>query len=245
MPYKIFLLTNLILLVNSLLGMTNLKNNAVEILKNSVHCPYAKKSLLWKSNFEWNLSNNIETNILHFIEQDLIPFTKTKEPIFDVLALEVPGDVYNCGMDSFSDFFRQVMLIINKDSVGQLQNLKPDDSGYFWDDGWQMSFMQQRFFIITFAPFYPESNSRFNYGLKETIILFQTESSFKQHLAKSPERRENQKKWIRKIFDLQGQPYSNSKCIEPTPIKKTHEAPRYIKPLSLADNLIQWWIEKD
>ena len=43
------------------------------------------------------------------------------------------------------------------------------------------SYLQITFFLTTFAPFYPETNSRFSFGAQHCYILFQPEISFAIH----------------------------------------------------------------
>lgn len=43
---------------------------------------------------------------------------------------------------------------------------------------WVFEFNKITFFVTTFAPFYPDSNSRYAFGCKDCYILFQPEIAF-------------------------------------------------------------------
>jgi hypothetical protein len=45
---------------------------------------------------------------------------------------------------------------------------------------WVFQFNKMTFFVTTFAPFYPENHSRFNFGCESCFILLQPEISFAQ-----------------------------------------------------------------
>ena len=222
-----------------------------EKLRAQVRCPFAKVSKLWENRFEWDVSKSIEKNVEEFVEIDLKPFVETIESLeengdrpIDGIALEAPGNIYAKNLDTFSEFFRRVLVTINEESVSQLYGLEPDENGIFWDDGWQFTYESHRLFIITTAPFYGIHNSRFNYGIKSAVILFQPEGSFKHHLSREPNKRNRQRENARRNFEKHGQTYSTSKSMLTDSEGKAHEAPRYIKPLNLEDEPVRWWIKK-
>ena len=57
-----------------------------------------------------------------------------------------------------------------------------DSTTKHWDrKSWVFEFNRTTFFVTTFAPFYPDSNSRFSFGCSDCYILFQPELSFAIH----------------------------------------------------------------
>ena len=54
------------------------------------------------------------------------------------------------------------------------------NKSYLGKKGWVFEFNNMTFFITTFAPFYPECNSRYAFGSKSGFILFQPDLSFAQ-----------------------------------------------------------------
>lgn len=107
---------------------------------------------------------------------------------------------------------------------------------------WVFEFNQVTFFITTFAPFYPETNSRYAFGSEQCYILFQPELSFAIHNL-PPDTAETN--WtqpvtvrdrIRVAFRDAGRPYEE-------PLK--HRQPmvcEIIKPVHPLDECPQWWL---
>ena len=55
------------------------------------------------------------------------------------------------------------------------------EKSYIEKPSWVFRFYNQTFFVTSFAPCYPSSNSRFNFGAEHCYILFQPEVSFALH----------------------------------------------------------------
>jgi hypothetical protein len=204
--------------------------------------------LILKNNV-WDTRLGVEENLIHFKESDLDPFVeklredkKFKIRPLDGIALEAPAEYYGNNIESLSEFLYTVLLNLNEESINDLQNLKMNKEGIFLDNGWQFTYRGERFFIITFAPFYGINSSRYNYGGKNYVILFQPEISFKSFLSKNPKMRLNQKEKVREIFNKNDQNYEGKIVPQFDRNIKAHEAPRYIKPLdSTLSYPIEWW----
>ena len=70
------------------------------------------------------------------------------------------------------------------DETGQklLNHLKEKEKRDHWGRrSWVFQFNKTTFFITTFAPFYPDHNSRFSFGNCDCYLLFQPELSFALH----------------------------------------------------------------
>jgi hypothetical protein len=216
-----------------------------------VNCPFAKRAVVWENEFEWDEKASINENVDNFVEADLKPFIEKNGQLksaddlpIDGIVLEAPGKIFGKDVNHFAEFFRRVMVRISPESVRQLQHLQPDENGIFWDDGWQFSYDGERLFIITLAPYYPETNSRNNYQNESVMIFFQPEWSFRKKLGMRKEIRDKAKSQVRKKFKDKNQDYQCNIMLR-TPDSKAHEAPRYVKPTNKDDEAIRWWIQND
>lgn len=222
-------------------------------LQKHVLCPFAKKATVWENKTGWDSSKSLENNIDEFIELELKPFVSAIKEMkrqncspIDGIVLEAPGAQYGKDLSHFAEFFRQVMLRINPESIKQLQNIEPDEAGIYWDNGWQFSYAGERLFTITMAPFYLQNNSRYNYGSKNVFIFFQPEYSFKYKLDNNKEKRDTQKLSVRKRFAKNHQTYDACKIMSSSSVRKTHEAPRYLKPIHQdSQEIVKWWLKND
>lgn len=212
----------------------------INALRQRVACPFALKAKIWKSNFNWNPDKNLTENVSQFKKQDLDPYIEQQEA-YDIIPLELPAEQYTKDIPALSATLKAILSSLNKPSIDDLKNLQPDKNGRYWYDGWQFNYRNTRFFITTFAPFYPPNSSRYNYGLENAFILFQHEQQLKDSLPFEQERRNHNKLVARRLFSKKGQPYTNNKTIEPDFSQKAHEAPRYIKPLPGETEAIRWW----
>jgi hypothetical protein len=212
----------------------------INILRQRVACPFALKAKIWKPNFRWNSEHRLKKNIEQFKTLDLDPYIEQPQP-YDVIPLELPSEQYAKDIPTLAATLKSALSTLNKQSIEELKDLKPDNNGRYWYDGWQFSYRDTRFFITTFAPFYRANSSRYNYGLENAIILFQQEQLLRDSLPADQQKRNNRKLLVRELFAKRGQSYTNNKTIEPGFGQKAHEAPRYIKPLPGKTEVIRWW----
>lgn len=213
---------------------------ALNHLQKHVLCPYAKKAKIWENKFLWEYADSFENNVERFIKKDLENYV-TSARDFDVIALEFPANLYAKNFEQLAKTLNKVLFTISPKSVESLSELEPEEEGYYLDNGWQFSYGGERFFITSFAPFYPLSSSRQIYGHDNALILFQPERSFKKYL---PFQKEKIKKLIRNRFSKAGQQYAPDRVVEDIGCKKRHEAPRYVKPISL-EGIVEWWKKYD
>jgi hypothetical protein len=115
------------------------------------------------------------------------------------------------------------------------------DKSYVAKRGWVFQFNKVTFFITTFGPFYPETNSRYAFGCENCFILLQPELSFALHDL-SPDTTETnydnpttERDRIRCAYRNAGRPY-----IVPADLTQPM-AWDMIKPITNEDPIIQWW----
>lgn len=103
------------------------------------------------------------------------------------------------------------------------------------DPNWWLTFAGGTFFVATFAPCYDETSSRYNFGLKNTYLLFQTLGSFLRRHAVGGGIPESARLKTRKAFAASGRPYDLAITLSPL------EAHRVVKPGRLGDPPVEWW----
>lgn len=107
---------------------------------------------------------------------------------------------------------------------------------------WVFEFNKVTFFITSFAPFYPETNSRYAFGCENCYILFQPEISFAIHDLPEDTAETNWNKpvtvrdKIRFAFRQAGREYE-------VPLK-VHEPMVYdiVKRIYPHDDPLEWWL---
>lgn len=120
--------------------------------------------------------------------------------------------------------------------------------------GWVFEFNRVTFFITTFAPFYPESHSRFSFGAENCYILLQPEVSFARHDL-GPDTPRSMTEWdnpktprdrIRCAFRNAGRAY---RIPEKLGVPLAHEIIRPIRDYGgnqgedydVKDDVVDWW----
>ena len=117
------------------------------------------------------------------------------------------------------------------------------DKSYLDKRGWVFEFNRLTFFITTFAPFYPSSNSRYAFGAEDCFILLQPEISFAQHdlTPDTPEthweRPVTVRDGIRVAFRVAGREYVIRDTVY---YPMVHDV---VKPVRREDPLVEWWLK--
>ncbi|KAH9495905.1 hypothetical protein Btru_015391 [Bulinus truncatus] len=163
-------------------------------IKMNTECIFARRSKIWGSldyNEECSLEENIERIIPTFYK-----FTMAFQDLsLDAFLIELPGHLYGQNIQVLGDAMRRVLLTLRKaDLVRQkLALLKTETNSsllqirlnclvedtHTWSRmSWVFKFNKVTFFITSFAPFYPGTNSRFAFGCAHSYILFQPEIAF-------------------------------------------------------------------
>ena len=140
---------------------------------------------------------------------------------------------------SFAQAVRRVLCVISDNDPAGFHCM---DKSYLDKKGWVFEFSRVTMFVTTFAPFYAENHSRYNFGAQNAYILFQPEISFAQHDLPPDTHITN---WdnpktvrdhIRVAFKNAGRPYK---------IRDTIYFPMVldiVKPLNeMEDEACEWW----
>ncbi|XP_005112877.1 uncharacterized protein LOC101859301 [Aplysia californica] len=229
-----------------------------DVIKKNTECVFAKRSRAWGSpSYDYNLT--LEENI-----KGLIPtfykFTLAFQPLrLDAFLIELPGSLYGTDIQALSKAVRTVLLTLREHDLklrraavnaradfdeptrkSQLELLVEHPER--WDRrNWVFEFNRVTFFITSFAPFYPEENSRYSFGCADCYMLFQPEMSFALHDL-PPDTAEtnwecpvNVRDRIRVAFREAGREYeAPMKVKEPM----VYEIVKRVHP---QDDVIKWW----
>ncbi len=227
------------------------------MFKKNVLCTFAPRATLWDNNHFWDASKSLASNMVaykadldEYIEHISEVSALAEEPV-SAFTIEAPAKFYGRNIKEFGQWVRAVLSAINPMAIDGLQSLEPNEDGVYMDNGWQFTYKGVRLFVVTTAPVYPDSNSRYSGGAaqKWVVIHLQPEYVFKWKFANLPPSvtKQFRKEGIRKAFAAHGRDYYGDfaaimgKGLE----AKTHEAPRYVKPLRPRDGILKWWIEDE
>ncbi|XP_060071417.1 uncharacterized protein LOC132551308 [Ylistrum balloti] len=149
-----------------------------DVVRQNTECIFAKKSKLWGSK-EWTRELSLEENI-HRLSPTFLMFSMMcRQHRLDGFLIEIPQETYAFDLECFSNSVRRVLQV--------LSDLDPkgarcmDTIGTKNQRGWVFQFHDVTYFITTFAPFYPDTNSRYSFGAQGCFILLQPEISFALH----------------------------------------------------------------
>ena len=198
-----------------------------KIIQNNIPCVYAKKSKVWGAS-DWNPESNVLANSLK-IYPALKRFTKIcSHENLDVFVIAAP-DNYGQTIKSLSTFLKELLSSLAGADENNICMTEQIDSPH-----WQFTINETRLFITVFASCYPITNSRYNYKVESTLVLFQPEASFDSNQMPRGMNDYTRDK-IRANFKKHGQDYTNNI------VESNIEAARYIKPINLDDEVVTWW----
>lgn len=99
------------------------------------------------------------------------------------------------------------------------------------DETWYAMIEGERFFVVSFAPCYPETSPRFNHGSPHTYFLLQPASTFERN-APAIERRRAR---IHRAFTAVGRPYDARLANVENDMFKS------VMPIEPIDRAVPWW----
>ncbi|XP_033764345.1 uncharacterized protein LOC117345380 [Pecten maximus] len=148
------------------------------VVKQNTECVFAKKARLWGSK-DWTGGLSLEENI-HRLSPTFLMFSMMcRQHRLDGFVIELPLDPYVSDIEHFSDSVRRVLQVLS--DLDPKGSRCMDTIGTRNQRGWVFEFNDITYFITTFAPFYPDTNSRHSFGSRNGFILFQPEISFALH----------------------------------------------------------------
>ncbi|XP_052713399.1 uncharacterized protein LOC128187182 [Crassostrea angulata] len=206
-------------------------------VQENTECIFAKKAKLW-GNQDWNQELSLEENVFRWLPT-LLQFTIVcRQYKLDGFVIEIPEEYHHNDIHEFAKTFKKILKVISDNDP---KNIKCMDKSYVSKRGWVFQFNKMTFFITTFAPFYPATNSRYAFGCDNCFILLQPELSFALHDLSwdTPETNydnpTSERDRIRCAYRDAGRPY-----VVPRDITQPM-AWDMIKPLTEHDPIVQWW----
>jgi YqcI/YcgG family len=200
-------------------------------IQRSVECPFADRSRMVAGK-TWDAACSVKVNVAEQMELFEEFIGVARRELLDGFVLELTPDHFGRSIDHLSRTTCEVLSELSKnDPVGVHCMRKSIEK-----PGWFFSFAGERLFVLTFAPCYPPSHSRYGFGSTSTFIVFQPDHAFSRQLPSGhtsfPADIRNS---IRASFSRNGRAYDTS--ISESPI----EAYKYVKPLKVGDPLVRWW----
>lgn len=151
-------------------------------IKRGTECPFAKGSKLWGAKEVISLHVDPKTSIEEQgkdIAVALEEFTRQSKNGKSLdgfcIALDSPnGD----GPESLGKCIRRVLTALADEDPSGENCMRVN---YIPQRGWRFRFNKADFFVTTFAPFYPNTSSRYAFGCQHAFVLLQPELSFARH----------------------------------------------------------------
>ncbi|MER7927625.1 hypothetical protein ABTY96_31580 [Streptomyces sp. NPDC096057] len=194
-----------------------------EITRKS-YCPFAKTSkmgpgiTLRTADVESELPGH----------RDLISefFRTAAERSRDGMIITFEEESVGITLDALVDLTRRFFTVLTQlfSSVYIPDDPRPDERWYAMIEG-------ELFFLVSFAPCYPEKSPRYTYGDRRTYFLLQPASTFERH-AKAIDR---QRTGISRAFTAVGKPYDARLANVENDMFKA------VMPIGPLDRHISWW----
>lgn len=170
---------------------SNLTLQRFSTIKRSTECPFAKAAKLWGGppipSHNSKRHQYVEVAQAEACVESLIEFTNrsNRGEKLDGFCIEIDCDeARNVSTPAeFGECVRRLLTAIAdldpSDEEGTTTNIMRVN--YVGDRGWRFRFLQTDFFVTTFAPCYPKTSSRYNFGSDRAFVLLQPELSFLRH----------------------------------------------------------------
>lgn len=201
------------------------------------NCLFAKSSKLCGSK-DWDPKLTLEENVKASLVA-LTAFLKVAlSAHYDGFVFEICGEEYGRTVEEFGETVRRVLLTISDNDPNKANCMR---KSYINQRGWCFQYARETIFVTTFAPCFPATHSRYNFGCSSSFVLLQPEYSFAWHDIE-PDTPVTQ--WdkpvtvrdkIRVEFKKHGRLYEIPETIFYPP------ALHIVRPLKITDPPIPWW----
>ncbi|MFF7180207.1 YqcI/YcgG family protein [Streptomyces sp. NPDC008121] len=187
-------------------------------------CPFAKPSQMGPPLTVTSADVETELRGHRTALADFFRTARTEERDGMVLTFEDPA--LGATLESLTRLTRRFFeaLCAMYPSVYIQESPHPDETWYAMIEG-------ERFFVVSFAPCYPEHSPRYNHGSPHTYFLLQPASTFERHATAIDKRRER----IHRAFTAVGRPYDARLANVENDMFKS------VMPIDPPDQAIAWW----
>ncbi|MFI8517802.1 hypothetical protein ACIGEZ_08280 [Streptomyces sp. NPDC085481] len=194
-----------------------------QIVKKTL-CPFAKPSKMGPPVTVHTA--DIETGLRE--HQDTIAefFRTAREREYDGMVLTFADGALGASLASLTRLTRRFFEALCEiyPSVYIAEDPEPDETWYAMIEG-------ERFFVVSFAPCYPEHSPRYNHGSPHTYFLLQPASTFERNAEAIDKRRTR----IQRAFQAVGKPYDAELANLENDMFKS------VMPIDPIDRPIRWW----
>mmetsp|Transcript_52753 Transcript_52753/g.123379 ORF Transcript_52753/g.123379 Transcript_52753/m.123379 type:complete len:336 (-) Transcript_52753:2-1009(-) len=147
------------------------------------HCIFASRALVWGNTWEAKSGDldQLDANLALCLPRFYRFCMEVRQGMaLDAFVFEARGEQYGADVDIFARTVKRVMSFISAHDPAGVDCMR---KSYLSKRGWFFQFNRESFFVTTFAPCYPASNPRYQFGKfpESCFILFQPEESFFRH----------------------------------------------------------------
>ncbi|MFE2888501.1 hypothetical protein [Streptomyces sp. NPDC059272] len=196
-----------------------------EEITQKTYCPFAKPSKMGPG--ITIRTADVESELAG--HRDIISdfFRTAAEHSRDGMIITFEDTSLGITLDALVDLTRRFYTVLTQlfSSVYVPDDPQPDERWYAMIEG-------ELFFLVSFAPCYPETSPRYTYGDRRTYFLLQPASTFERH-AKAIDR---QRTGIGRAFSAVGKPYDVRLANVENDMFKT------VMPIGALDRHVPWWI---
>ncbi|QNE75867.1 hypothetical protein F0344_15585 [Streptomyces finlayi] len=192
------------------------------------YCPFAKQSKMGPG--ITIRTDDVENELAR--HRDVIAdfFRTAAERSRDGMIITFEEPTLGITLDALTDLTRRFYTTLTQmfSSVYIPDNPQPDERWYAMIEG-------ELFFLVSFAPCYPETSPRYTYGDQRTYFLLQPVSTFERH-AKFIDR---QRTGIQCAFAAVGKPYDARLA------NLENDMFKAVMPIDSLGDHISWWVPED
>ncbi|WP_329119044.1 YqcI/YcgG family protein [Streptomyces sp. NBC_01353] len=195
----------------------------VEIVQKTL-CPFAKPSKMGPALTVTTADVERELREHHAAIADF--FRTARDAELDGMVITFEDETLGATLDSLTRLTKRFFetLCALWPSVYIQDAPEPDETWYAMIEG-------ERFFVVSFAPCYPEHSPRYNHGSRHTYFLLQPASTFERNAEAIDKRRQR----IHRAFTAVGKPYDARLANVENDMFKS------VMPISPIDRHIPWW----
>jgi len=155
-------------------------------VRRRTQCVFAPRALVWGNDWQEDCDGEAGGDALAANVARCLPRiyrfcleVRAGQPL-DGFVFEARGAKYGADVASFGQTVRRVLTTISAADPAGVDCMR---KGYIGKRGWYFQFAREPLFVTSFAPCYPPSNPRHQFGLHpdSCFILLQPEESFLRH----------------------------------------------------------------
>ncbi|MFC8145482.1 hypothetical protein ACFUKV_27615 [Streptomyces paradoxus] len=199
-----------------------------EEITQKTYCPFAKPSKMGPG--ITIRTDDVENELAR--HRDIISdfFRTAAERSRDGMIITFEDSTLGITLDALVDLTRRFYTTLTQmfSSVYISDDPRPDERWYAMIEG-------ELFFLVSFAPCYPETSPRYTHGDQRTYFLLQPASTFERN-SKAIDR---QRKGIGRAFAAVGKPYDVRLANVENDMFKA------VMPIDHLDHHISWWAAED